>query len=133
MQHMNPSFFAQGMPGMGWQFIVACLVLVLSGLFLLIFPLVRAVRSRRRRLSVPRWLWSWLVGIGLSLLTVLLVNVLRSSLFIRFLFKYYHGWSPLLPISILSPLGMLLVFDLSAVLWGLLTFGILSAIRPRRT
>ena len=132
MYHMNPSFFAQGIPGMGWQFIVAVLVLVLSGLFLLIFPLVRAVRSRVRRLSVPRWLWSWLVGIGLSLLTVILVNVLKPSLFIRLLFGYFRGWSPLLPISILSPLGMLLVFDLATVLWGLIAYGILSAIRPRR-
>ncbi|HEY43374.1 MAG TPA: hypothetical protein G4O11_05260 [Anaerolineae bacterium] len=129
---MNPSFLAQGIPGMGWQFIVACLVLVLSGLFLLIFPLVRVLRSRVRRLPVPRWLLSWLVGIGLSLITVILVDVLRSSLFIRFLFKYYRGWSPLLPINILSPLGMLLVFDLATILLGLIVYGILSAIRLRR-
>jgi hypothetical protein len=132
MYHVNPSFLAQGIPGMGWQFFVACLVLVLAGLFLLIFPLVRAIRSRRRRLSVPRWLWGWLVGIGLSLLTVILINVLRPSLFIRLIFKYYRGWSPILPISILSPLGMLLVFDLATILWSLIAYGILSVIRPRR-
>lgn len=132
MYHMNPSFFAQGIPGMGWQFFVAVLALILPGLFLLIFPLVRAVRSRVRRLSVPRWLWSWLVGIGLSLITVILVNGLRPSLFIRLIFKYYRGWSPILPISILSPLGMLLVFDFATVLWSLIAYGILSAIRPRR-
>ena len=131
MHHMNPSFFAQ-IPGMGWQFFAAALVLVLPGLFLLIFPVVKAIRSRVRRLSVPKWLWSWFVGIGLSLLTVLLINVLRPSLFIRLLFKYYCGWPPLLTINILSPLGMLLVFDLATILWGLISFGILSAIRPRR-
>jgi len=132
MYHMNLSFVALQIPGMGWQFFVAALALVLAGLFLLIFPLIRAVRSRRRRLPIPRWLMSWLVGIGLSLLTVLLVDILRSSLFIRLIFNYYRGWSPILPISILSPLGMLLVFDLAAILWGLIAYGILSAIRLRR-
>lgn len=132
MYHMNLSFLAQGIPGMGWQFFVAALVLVLSGLFLLIFPLIQAIRSRRRRQPVPRWLLSWLVGIGLSLLTVLLIDVWRSSLFIRLIFKYYRGWSPILPISILSPLGMLLVFDLATVLWSLIAYGILSAFRSRR-
>jgi hypothetical protein len=132
MLHIYPSTFAQGIPGMGWQFIVACLVLVLSGLFLLIFPLVKVIRSRLRRLPVPRWLKGWLLGIGLSLITVILINVLRPSLFIRLIFMYYRGWSPFLPINILSPLGMLLVFDLATILWGLISYGILSVIRPRR-
>jgi hypothetical protein len=132
MYHVKPSFVALQMPGMGWQFFVAALALVLAGLFLLIFPLIRAVRSRRRRLPVPRWLGGWLVGIGLSLLTIILINVLRSSLFIRLIFKYYRGWSPILPISILSPLGMLLVFDLATILWSLIAYGVLSVIRPRK-
>jgi hypothetical protein len=132
MYRLNPSFYAQGMPGMGWQFIVAVLVLVLSGLFLLIFPLIKVIRCKVRRLPVPRWLWSWFIGIGLSILTIILVNVLKSSLFIRFLFVYYRGWSPLLPVNILAPLGMILVFDLATLLWGLIVYGILSAVRPRR-
>lgn len=132
MYPMHPSFLVLQIPGMDWQFFVATLTLVLGGLFLLIFPLIQAIRSRRRRLPVPRWLLSWLVGIGLSILTVLLVNTVRSSLFVRWLFKYYRGWSPILPISILSPLGMLLVFDLATILWSLIAYGILTAFRSRR-
>ena len=123
MVHSSPDLFSQigGMPGMGWRFILAVLVLIILALILIGFPLIKIIRARKRKLSTPWWLWGWFAGIALSIITVLLIQSLKPSLFIRLLYLYWGGWPYYLPISALSPLGMVLSFNLATILWSLLT------------
>jgi hypothetical protein len=123
---------AQGLPGMGLDLVGAALLLIAPALFLIIFPLVRLGRARKRRQPVPRWLLSWLIGLGVGIISTVLISVMRASLFIRYLFWYWKGWNPLLPVSILSPLGMILTFDFFTILGGLICFCILLLISPKR-
>jgi hypothetical protein len=122
MIHTSHNLFAQigGMPGMGWQFILAVLVLIILGLFLIGFPLTKIIRARKRKLSIPWWLWGWFAGIALGIITLLLIHSLKPSFFIRVLYWYWSGWPPYLPISALLPLGMVLNFDLATILGSLL-------------
>jgi hypothetical protein len=134
MVHTNPDLFAQieGMPGIGWQFILAVLVLIILALFLIVFPLMKIIRIRKRKLSAPWWLWGWFAGIAISIITILLVQSLKPSLFIRLLYQYWSGWPYYLPISALSPLGMVLSFNLATILGSLLTSIIFYVIKSKK-